>query len=157
MCNVPVISWLLIWGCFSPLGPVCPGGVGSPCSNRGKCDDGHLGNGTCTCDAGFGGVACELCSDGLYGPTCKGQRTEQSDPFLLDVYRFYNRLFCSSGFQPVTVQNTGHVTTDVKVQVLVSVRPVGPENAVRPHKVSSTTLSISNWGTQELVHWSQGW
>ncbi|XP_041819472.1 stabilin-2 isoform X1 [Chelmon rostratus] len=50
---------------------VCPGGVGSPCSNRGKCDDGHLGNGTCTCDAGFGGVACELCSDGFYGATCK--------------------------------------------------------------------------------------
>ncbi|XP_039999160.1 stabilin-2 isoform X2 [Xiphias gladius] len=50
---------------------VCPGGVGSLCSNRGKCDDGHLGNGTCTCDAGFRGVACEQCSDGFYGPTCK--------------------------------------------------------------------------------------
>ncbi|XP_062239185.1 stabilin-2 isoform X1 [Platichthys flesus] len=49
----------------------CPGGVGSSCSNHGKCDDGHLGNGTCTCDAGFGGVACEQCSDGFYGPTCK--------------------------------------------------------------------------------------
>ncbi|TKS90353.1 EGF-like and X-link domain-containing adhesion molecule 2 Fasciclin [Collichthys lucidus] len=50
---------------------VCPGGVSSPCSNRGKCDDGHLGNGTCTCDVGFGGVACELCSDGFYGASCK--------------------------------------------------------------------------------------
>ncbi|XP_022068333.2 stabilin-2 isoform X1 [Acanthochromis polyacanthus] len=50
---------------------VCPGGVHSPCSNRGKCDDGHLGNGTCTCEKGFGGVACELCSEGFYGPTCK--------------------------------------------------------------------------------------
>ncbi|KAI3366323.1 hypothetical protein L3Q82_000431 [Scortum barcoo] len=50
---------------------VCPGGVSSPCSNRGNCDDGHLGNGTCTCQQGFGGVACELCSDGFYGPTCK--------------------------------------------------------------------------------------
>ncbi|KAM8740220.1 stabilin-2 isoform 1-T1 [Acanthopagrus schlegelii] len=50
---------------------VCPGGVSSPCSNRGNCDDGHLGNGTCTCNAGFGGVACELCSDGFYGATCK--------------------------------------------------------------------------------------
>ncbi|CAB1434831.1 unnamed protein product, partial [Pleuronectes platessa] len=49
----------------------CPGGVGSSCSNHGECDDGHLGNGTCTCDAGFGGVACEQCSDGFYGPTCK--------------------------------------------------------------------------------------
>lgn len=50
---------------------VCPGGVRSPCSNRGKCDDGHLGNGTCTCEKGFGGMACELCSKGFYGPTCK--------------------------------------------------------------------------------------
>ncbi|KAM9334912.1 stabilin-2 [Symphorus nematophorus] len=50
---------------------VCPGGVGFPCSNRGKCDDGHLGNGTCSCDAGFGGVACERCRDGFFGPTCK--------------------------------------------------------------------------------------
>ncbi|XP_033470098.2 stabilin-2 isoform X1 [Epinephelus lanceolatus] len=50
---------------------VCPGGVGSPCSNHGKCDDGHLGNGTCTCDAGFGGVACELCGFGFYGASCK--------------------------------------------------------------------------------------
>ncbi|KAJ0056918.1 hypothetical protein NL108_000721, partial [Boleophthalmus pectinirostris] len=49
----------------------CPGGEGSTCSNQGKCDDGHLGNGTCTCNPGFDGVACELCSKGFYGPTCK--------------------------------------------------------------------------------------
>ncbi|XP_067346973.1 stabilin-2 isoform X2 [Channa argus] len=49
----------------------CPGGASSPCNYRGKCDDGHLGNGTCICDTGFRGVACELCSDGFYGPTCK--------------------------------------------------------------------------------------
>ncbi|KAM9327686.1 stabilin-2 isoform 2-T2 [Pholidichthys leucotaenia] len=50
---------------------VCPGGIRSPCSNRGKCDDGHLGNGTCTCDSEFSGTACELCAPGFYGPTCK--------------------------------------------------------------------------------------
>lgn len=50
---------------------VCPGGVGSSCSNRGKCDDGNLGNGTCTCESGFAGDACELCSPGFYGPTCR--------------------------------------------------------------------------------------
>ncbi|XP_023808149.1 stabilin-2 isoform X2 [Oryzias latipes] len=50
---------------------VCPGGIHSPCSNRGKCDDGHLGNGTCTCQAGFGGTACNQCKPGFYGPTCK--------------------------------------------------------------------------------------
>ncbi|XP_063761654.1 stabilin-2 isoform X2 [Eleginops maclovinus] len=50
---------------------VCPGGVGAPCSNHGKCDDGHLGNGTCTCDPGFGGVACELCNAGFFGASCR--------------------------------------------------------------------------------------
>ncbi|KAM9705237.1 stabilin-2-like [Menidia menidia] len=50
---------------------VCPGGVHGPCNNRGKCDDGHFGNGTCTCAPGFGGTACELCSAGFFGPTCK--------------------------------------------------------------------------------------
>uniref|UniRef100_A0A3B3I825 Stabilin 2 n=1 Tax=Oryzias latipes TaxID=8090 RepID=A0A3B3I825_ORYLA len=50
---------------------LCPGGIHSPCSNRGKCDDGHLGNGTCTCQAGFGGTACNQCKPGFYGPTCK--------------------------------------------------------------------------------------
>ncbi|XP_051746711.1 stabilin-2 isoform X3 [Ctenopharyngodon idella] len=49
----------------------CPGGPGSPCSNHGKCDEDHLGNGTCTCDAGFTGVACELCVDGHFGLDCK--------------------------------------------------------------------------------------
>ncbi|KAM6895722.1 stabilin-2 [Xenentodon cancila] len=50
---------------------VCPGRVHAPCSNHGKCDDGHLGNGTCACDAGFEGTACERCSSGFYGPTCR--------------------------------------------------------------------------------------
>ncbi|XP_016412871.1 stabilin-2-like [Sinocyclocheilus rhinocerous] len=49
----------------------CPGGPVSPCSDHGKCDEDHLGNGTCTCDAGFTGVACELCVDGHFGPDCK--------------------------------------------------------------------------------------
>lgn len=52
--------------------PACPGGPKSPCSNHGRCDDDHLGNGTCTCDAGFRGVACELCMEGHFGPDCKG-------------------------------------------------------------------------------------
>ncbi|XP_066523931.1 stabilin-2 [Hoplias malabaricus] len=49
----------------------CPGGPGSPCSNHGQCDEGHLGNGTCTCQPGFQGVACELCTKGHFGPECK--------------------------------------------------------------------------------------
>uniref|UniRef100_A0A8B9K9U2 Stabilin 2 n=1 Tax=Astyanax mexicanus TaxID=7994 RepID=A0A8B9K9U2_ASTMX len=49
----------------------CPGGSGSPCSNHGQCDEDRLGNGTCTCNAGFQGVACELCTEGRFGPDCK--------------------------------------------------------------------------------------
>ncbi|XP_053718395.1 stabilin-2 [Synchiropus splendidus] len=50
---------------------VCPGGARSPCNNRGQCDDGHLGNGTCTCVPGFGGLACEQCTSGFFGTKCQ--------------------------------------------------------------------------------------
>ncbi|KAF1394437.1 hypothetical protein PFLUV_G00000290 [Perca fluviatilis] len=71
ICTVPFWQPKCCHGYYGRDCLVCPGGVGSPCSNHGNCDDGHLGNGTCTCDAGFGGVACELCSDGFYGASCK--------------------------------------------------------------------------------------
>ncbi|XP_043943785.1 stabilin-2 [Protopterus annectens] len=49
----------------------CPGGKESPCNNRGTCSDGIQGNGTCMCQVGFGGTACERCAeDKLYGPNC---------------------------------------------------------------------------------------
>ncbi|KAM9824594.1 stabilin-2 [Neosynchiropus ocellatus] len=50
---------------------VCPGGARSPCNNRGQCDDGHLGNGTCACVPGFGGLACEQCTSGFFGTKCQ--------------------------------------------------------------------------------------
>ncbi|CAF88005.1 unnamed protein product [Tetraodon nigroviridis] len=86
----------------------CPGGAGSPCSNHGNCDDGHLGNGTCACDPGFGGVACELCSDGFYAPPVK----------------------------PATVPNTGHVTADAAEQGRVSATPAGGADAVKVRETS---------------------
>ena len=65
--------------CVRPcVRPACPGGAGSVCSNHGDCDDGHLGNGTCSCHDGFGGVACELCGDGHYGPACQGTVSHRS-------------------------------------------------------------------------------
>ncbi|XP_056603572.1 stabilin-2 isoform X1 [Triplophysa dalaica] len=70
------ICTMVIWkpkccsGYFGRDCLACPGGPGSPCSSHGKCDEDHLGNGTCTCDAGFTGVACELCVDGHFGPDC---------------------------------------------------------------------------------------
>ncbi|XP_047431437.1 stabilin-2 isoform X2 [Mugil cephalus] len=76
---------------------VCPGGARSPCSNRGKCDDGHLGNGTCSCDAGFGGVACELCSPGFYGPTCKACNCSEHGS-CDDGRRGSGSCFCDAGW-----------------------------------------------------------
>ncbi|KFP52029.1 Stabilin-2, partial [Cathartes aura] len=49
----------------------CPGGAASPCNRRGRCSQGINGDGTCTCQKGFGGTACEKCAeDNLFGPYC---------------------------------------------------------------------------------------
>lgn len=50
----------------------------------------------------------------------------------------------SAASQPVTVQNTGHVTVDAEVQVHVSVMPAGRENAVKVTKVSDITSVRTN-------------
>ncbi|KAG8514099.1 Stabilin-2, partial [Galemys pyrenaicus] len=51
----------------------CPGGAQTPCSGRGRCDEGMEGNGSCSCQEGFGGTACESCADdNLFGPSCSG-------------------------------------------------------------------------------------
>ena len=44
---------------------VCPA-----CTDQGECDDGLLGTGTCVCNEGWGGLICETCDDGFYGPAC---------------------------------------------------------------------------------------
>ncbi|XP_042195708.1 stabilin-1 isoform X2 [Callorhinchus milii] len=48
----------------------CPGGARSPCSNRGHCSDGWNGRGTCWCNEGFTGTACELCGPSRFGANC---------------------------------------------------------------------------------------
>ncbi|XP_066489358.1 stabilin-2 [Tiliqua scincoides] len=58
-------------GYWGPDCLACPGGAASPCNNRGHCFQGDFGNGTCTCQKGFGGTACETCcEDNLFGPNC---------------------------------------------------------------------------------------
>jgi hypothetical protein len=37
----------------------CPGGEATPCNDNGVCSDGPTGNGTCTCNIGYTGFACE--------------------------------------------------------------------------------------------------
>ncbi|XP_026003013.1 stabilin-2 [Astatotilapia calliptera] len=75
----------------------CPGGFRSPCNNRGKCDDGQLGNGTCTCDTGFRGTSCELCSDGFYGPTCKACNCSEHGS-CDDGWKGTGLCFCEAGW-----------------------------------------------------------
>ncbi|XP_062347248.1 stabilin-2 isoform X1 [Cinclus cinclus] len=58
-------------GHWGPDCMACPGGAASPCNRRGHCSQGITGNGTCTCQKGFGGTACEKCAeDNLFGPDC---------------------------------------------------------------------------------------
>nr|XP_061814251.1 stabilin-1-like [Nerophis lumbriciformis] len=56
------------WG---PLCLPCPSWSGKTCNFHGTCQDGDLGNGTCVCEEGFGGFACQLCSkEKTYGSDC---------------------------------------------------------------------------------------
>ncbi|XP_077195862.1 stabilin-2 [Paroedura picta] len=57
-------------GYWGPECLECPGGAASPCNNRGHCSQGMTGNGVCTCQKGFAGVACEMCDKDLFGPLC---------------------------------------------------------------------------------------
>uniref|UniRef100_A0A8C3QQ22 Stabilin 1 n=1 Tax=Cyanoderma ruficeps TaxID=181631 RepID=A0A8C3QQ22_9PASS len=49
----------------------CPGGLETPCNNRGTCDDKIGGSGICNCSQEFIGTGCELCAPGRYGPECR--------------------------------------------------------------------------------------
>ncbi|XP_042746083.1 stabilin-2 [Lagopus leucura] len=58
-------------GYWGPDCTACPGGAASPCNGRGHCSQGWNGNGTCTCQKGFAGTACEKCAEEhLFGPQC---------------------------------------------------------------------------------------
>lgn len=58
------------------LPPVCPrgGAQNLVCSGRGACNNGRLGDGTCSCYQTIGfwaGAICDTCVAGAYGPTCR--------------------------------------------------------------------------------------
>ncbi|XP_068598387.1 stabilin-1 [Brachionichthys hirsutus] len=49
----------------------CIGGFQHPCYDKGTCFDGLGGNGSCSCQAGFKGFACHICSDpSRHGDKC---------------------------------------------------------------------------------------
>ena len=53
--------------------PVLSRSYDNICSNRGKCSDGREGDGTCTCNWGYTGPACDrICPGGLSKP-CNGR------------------------------------------------------------------------------------
>jgi outer membrane protein assembly factor BamB len=54
-------------GYYGPDCLECPGGAANPCNGDGTCDDDRSGTGTCTCEPGFIGDAC----DG-FDSTCEG-------------------------------------------------------------------------------------
>ncbi|KAM6216453.1 stabilin-2 [Rhynchocyon petersi] len=58
-------------GYFGPDCQACPGGPDTPCNNRGVCLDKYWASGTCRCNTGFNGTACELCWPGRFGPDCQ--------------------------------------------------------------------------------------
>uniref|UniRef100_A0A8C5D509 Stabilin 1 n=1 Tax=Gouania willdenowi TaxID=441366 RepID=A0A8C5D509_GOUWI len=49
----------------------CPTWSGKTCNFKGTCLDGDKGNGTCICEEGFGGFACQECrNDNTFGENC---------------------------------------------------------------------------------------
>ncbi|KAI5093433.1 stabilin-1 precursor [Silurus meridionalis] len=58
-------------GFFGSLCSPCPKLSGKVCNWHGTCMDGESGNGTCVCEEGFSGFACQKCSnEKAYGERC---------------------------------------------------------------------------------------
>ncbi|XP_063783853.1 stabilin-2 isoform X1 [Pseudophryne corroboree] len=71
MCTMETLQPKCCPGFWGPDCMECPGAASSPCNNRGTCSDGMAGNGTCICQEGFAGTACEKCTDdNMYGQDC---------------------------------------------------------------------------------------
>ncbi|XP_066452416.1 stabilin-1 isoform X2 [Eleutherodactylus coqui] len=71
MCQTTTIQPKCCKGYWGSICAECPGGPARPCSNHGTCMEGLQGNGTCICNEGFTGFACNECSDPtLYGVNC---------------------------------------------------------------------------------------
>ncbi|KAM3621837.1 uncharacterized protein V6R79_016723 [Siganus canaliculatus] len=60
-------------GFYGPDCKPCIGGFQTPCYNKGTCFDGIHGNGSCSCQSAFEGVACHICTD----PSKHGQNCDE--------------------------------------------------------------------------------
>ncbi|XP_077430047.1 stabilin-1 [Vanacampus margaritifer] len=72
-CNVVTRTAACCKGFFGPDCKPCIGGFQHPCYDKGTCFDGILGNGSCSCQSPFEGVACHICSD----PSKHGERCDE--------------------------------------------------------------------------------
>ncbi|KAK6480709.1 stabilin-1-like [Huso huso] len=71
-CEKDVTEHKCCPGFWGPDCMPCPSKSGKPCNWKGTCMDGVTGNGTCICEAGFSGFACQECKDeNVYGPDCQ--------------------------------------------------------------------------------------
>ncbi|XP_076865280.1 stabilin-1 [Brachyhypopomus gauderio] len=58
-------------GFYGPDCKPCIGGFQHPCYDKGTCNDGIHGDGTCRCNPGFMGIGCHICSDAnKHGESC---------------------------------------------------------------------------------------
>ncbi|KAF3856731.1 hypothetical protein F7725_017454 [Dissostichus mawsoni] len=60
-------------GFYGPDCKPCIGGFDHPCYDKGTCFDGIQGNGSCSCQSGFKGVACHICAD----PSKQGEKCDE--------------------------------------------------------------------------------
>ncbi|XP_042323043.1 stabilin-2 isoform X2 [Sceloporus undulatus] len=73
-CQPKCVKTIIIRECcagfFGTQCEPCPGLVGNTCFGNGICLDGINGTGSCECETGFEGVACNRCIKGKYGTNC---------------------------------------------------------------------------------------
>ncbi|XP_058486832.1 stabilin-1 [Solea solea] len=70
-CNTTKQTAECCKGFFGPDCKPCIGGFQNPCYDKGTCFDGIQGNGSCSCQSNFKGIACHICSDpSKYGENC---------------------------------------------------------------------------------------
>ncbi|KAK5871975.1 hypothetical protein PBY51_012712 [Eleginops maclovinus] len=70
-CNATKTVAQCCKGFYGPDCKACIGGFEHPCYDKGTCFDGIQGNGSCSCQSGFKGVACHICADpSKHGDKC---------------------------------------------------------------------------------------
>lgn len=70
-CNTTKTTAECCKGFFGPDCKPCIGGFDHPCFDKGTCSDGVSGDGSCSCQPGFEGIACHICSDrSKHGENC---------------------------------------------------------------------------------------